>query len=329
MFKINFYFLIFRVSPKGHLLNIPEDFLDSITYEIMTQPIILPSGKVIDQKTLEKHAQNEAIWGRPVSDPFTAVRFNDSVKPIAAFPLKARIDKFLLENSNREEIKKLPRVLGSLDSEKLKHTKIITCKNMNLSDSVVENNITRFKRSYTKETFFVTSEKLSHNLPPEKLARGLGGEKVPIIRSLDSSACPSENSVKIVNNKTKKTFLNSGVDSEKTKKLFRGHVLPLVVPSKNSNTRNKKLTPNSSSRILKSEEIAINNALIEKKLELQTQVNYVPHCKCCSNNIFYKLPCEHIICRKALMSLAKNKCTECQIEFKSSDPQRFHFTFKD
>jgi hypothetical protein len=36
-------------------LDIPEDFLDSITFEIMTVPMRLPCGKNIDQLTLEKH----------------------------------------------------------------------------------------------------------------------------------------------------------------------------------------------------------------------------------------------------------------------------------
>ncbi|EFN83981.1 RING finger protein 37 [Harpegnathos saltator] len=93
-------------------LEVPESFLDPITWEIMTQPITLPSGKVIDQVTLEKYEQNEAVWGRPLSDPFTGIPFNEHRKPIIATILKLRIDKFLLENSNLVEIKNMPRVLG-------------------------------------------------------------------------------------------------------------------------------------------------------------------------------------------------------------------------
>lgn len=94
-------------------LEVPENFLDPITWEIMTQPIILPSGKAIDQSTLDKHEQNEAIWGRPSSDPFTGVPLSEIRRPLAATALKAQIDKFLLENSESEDVKKLPRVLGS------------------------------------------------------------------------------------------------------------------------------------------------------------------------------------------------------------------------
>ncbi|KAK2583877.1 hypothetical protein KPH14_001151 [Odynerus spinipes] len=97
-------------------LEIPDSFLDAITWEIMTQPITLPSGKVIDQTTLQKHAESEALWGRSLSDPFTGLPFNENRKPIIATALKLRIDKFLLENSNMDEIKRLPRVLVKIDT---------------------------------------------------------------------------------------------------------------------------------------------------------------------------------------------------------------------
>ncbi|KAI4504386.1 hypothetical protein M0802_000857 [Mischocyttarus mexicanus] len=93
-------------------LEVPDMFLDAITYEIMTQPILLPSGKTIDQITLEKHGKSEALWGRSLSDPFTGLPFNEIRKPIMATALKVIIDKFLLENSDMDEIKRLPRVLG-------------------------------------------------------------------------------------------------------------------------------------------------------------------------------------------------------------------------
>ncbi|CAL1673554.1 unnamed protein product [Lasius platythorax] len=94
------------------VFDVPESFLDPITWELMTQPITLPSGNVIDQTTLEKHGQNEAIWGRSLSDPFTGIVFNEHHKPIMATALKSRIDKFLLDNSKLNEIKSIPRVLG-------------------------------------------------------------------------------------------------------------------------------------------------------------------------------------------------------------------------
>ena len=76
--------------------SIPEDFLDPITCEIMTVPLLLPSGHNIDTVTLEKHITADRSWGRLPSDPFTGKVFSDSCKPVPNSALKVRIDKFLL-----------------------------------------------------------------------------------------------------------------------------------------------------------------------------------------------------------------------------------------
>lgn len=74
----------------------PEDFIDPITCEIMTVPVLLPSGHNVDTTTLEKHITAERSWGRLPSDPFTGKVFSDTSKPVPNSALKVRIDKFLL-----------------------------------------------------------------------------------------------------------------------------------------------------------------------------------------------------------------------------------------
>ncbi|KAM4710250.1 RING finger protein 37 [Discoglossus pictus] len=81
------------------LHDVPEEFLDPITLEVMTVPILLPSGKVIDQSTLEKCNQSEASWGRMPSDPFTGVPYSQHSQPLPHPSLKARIDYFLLQHN--------------------------------------------------------------------------------------------------------------------------------------------------------------------------------------------------------------------------------------
>ena len=76
--------------------SIPEDFLDPITCDIMTIPLLLPSGHNIDTVTLEKHVAAERSWGRLPSDPFTGKLFSTTCKPVPNSALKVRIDKFLL-----------------------------------------------------------------------------------------------------------------------------------------------------------------------------------------------------------------------------------------
>ncbi|KAK8780096.1 hypothetical protein V5799_018562, partial [Amblyomma americanum] len=43
-------------------LQIPADFQDALTYELMTQPVLLPSGQVVDQSALDKHVDREQKW---------------------------------------------------------------------------------------------------------------------------------------------------------------------------------------------------------------------------------------------------------------------------
>lgn len=80
------------------LQDVPEEFLDPITLEIMTFPMILPSGKVVDQSTLDKCNQSEASWGRMPSDPFTGVPYTSQSQSLPHPSLKARIDYFLLQH---------------------------------------------------------------------------------------------------------------------------------------------------------------------------------------------------------------------------------------
>ncbi|XP_055977746.1 RING finger protein 37 isoform X2 [Sorex fumeus] len=83
----------------GDLGDVPEEFLDAITLEIMPCPVLLPSGQVIDQSTLERCNRGEASWGRAPSDPFTGVAFTPHSQPLPHPALKARIDRFLLQHT--------------------------------------------------------------------------------------------------------------------------------------------------------------------------------------------------------------------------------------
>eukprot|EP00116_Pleurobrachia_bachei_P005758 sb/3466020/ len=75
----------------NHPPNIPEEFLDGITQSVMERPVILPSGNVIDQSSLERHEEEERKWGRPPSDPFTGLPFTDTRSPVHHTSLEYRI----------------------------------------------------------------------------------------------------------------------------------------------------------------------------------------------------------------------------------------------
>ena len=92
--------------------KVPSEFIDPITLNVMTLPILLPSGNTIDNSTLEKHIAVERSWGRQPCDPFTGVPLGSKVVPNAA--LKYRIDNFLLsEQSDVVKVDELGRTVGS------------------------------------------------------------------------------------------------------------------------------------------------------------------------------------------------------------------------
>jgi len=94
------------------ILKICDDFLDSITYEVMIFPMVLPSGKYVDRSTIEKCIEHDTIYGRIPCDPFTGIPFTDTLKPMPVPELKGRIDSFLMKHAENENIKCIPRAVG-------------------------------------------------------------------------------------------------------------------------------------------------------------------------------------------------------------------------
>uniref|UniRef100_A0AAY5K0B9 U-box domain containing 5 n=1 Tax=Esox lucius TaxID=8010 RepID=A0AAY5K0B9_ESOLU len=79
------------------LLQVPEEFLDPLTQEVMLLPMLLPSGVSVDSSTLEEYQRREATWGRVPNDPFTGVPFIPESQALPNPHLKSRIDRFLLQ----------------------------------------------------------------------------------------------------------------------------------------------------------------------------------------------------------------------------------------
>nr|XP_019563238.2 RING finger protein 37 [Aedes albopictus] len=100
-------------KPQTVTADTPEEFLDELTCDIMTIPMILPSGKLVDQSTIEKHNQQEQKWGRQASDPFTSLIYTETRKPIFNAALKSRIDQFLIKHSNVAQFQQVPRTVGT------------------------------------------------------------------------------------------------------------------------------------------------------------------------------------------------------------------------
>ena len=113
--------------------SIPERFLDELTYQLMTLPMILPSEHHVDQSTVEKTRELDLLYSRPPSDPFTGIPYTDRQKPQFAACLKTEIDAFVINNSFMES----NRTVGSaediikhrsqLGNDKAVHLKLTSC----------------------------------------------------------------------------------------------------------------------------------------------------------------------------------------------------------
>ena len=60
-------------SSKDSNTMVPAQFLDEITCEVMQLPMLLPSGHYVDRSTVDRLANNDAMYGRSPLDPFTGI----------------------------------------------------------------------------------------------------------------------------------------------------------------------------------------------------------------------------------------------------------------
>lgn len=307
------YFESKRCLAVDQNVTIPEDFIDPITCEIMTQPVILPSGKVIDYSTLEKYEKVESSCGRGPNDPFTGVPFNDLKKAVAASDLKARIDKFLTKNCNSTELKSIPRTLGKDSSPSAVHpnsvsTGIRTSKLINTFPSSTAS--TSINVSIERGT---TTHNLIETLPKRR--------KIDSCPSLKSTQNPTANGFvekehtisSSCDNGTKIYFPNTSYCQPKLKK--KALFCPNTMESSLENA-------------LKSTLSKLPNLTADKSSE--DEGTLATHCQVCnSKDNLFSIPCMHLICRQCLINARSNKmislkCSKCSISFESSDVKKVH-----
>ncbi len=75
-----------EVDAEAELGEIPDEFLDPITLEIMADPVLLPSGKVMDRHNITRHLLSDE------TDPFSRARLTpDMLVPDDAMKEKIRV----------------------------------------------------------------------------------------------------------------------------------------------------------------------------------------------------------------------------------------------
>ena len=102
-------------------VEIPSEFIDEITHEMMRMPIRLPSSKTIDKKTLDTYLEERRRNNDAEKDPFTCIAFSKSYKPVIDEILKSKIDQFLFQNQSSILVNKTSPVKTTSESNKRKH----------------------------------------------------------------------------------------------------------------------------------------------------------------------------------------------------------------
>lgn len=296
--------------------TIPDDFIDPISCEVMIQPIILPSGKIIDSSTLKSHEKAELRWGRGPSDPFTGIPFSNSNKPIAASDLKSRIDKFLSDNSNVSELKNMPRTLGTKGSFHMPQKQ---------SCEVVVSKLV------TKANF--KSDAKNPTLPTDRCSSNTGpGESKPTSKrkyaQIDSDTGSSfEFAVDSTNNKIRPITYPSPSSSVKHQKLIDvGLCKKLSCAEKARDTFQERMEL-SLELALKSTLAKLPKFTCDKSDSIEGVVTAL--CNACkSTENLFSISCNHFVCRSCLLQVKRDNiptvCLLCNCKYNSCDVQKVH-----
>ena len=85
----------FKFGLKKTNIEIPSEFIDDITQEMIRIPVRLPSSKIIDKSTLDRCTVEQKM----LKDPFTNLPIDKS-KLIIDEKLKTKIDHFIFDSHN-------------------------------------------------------------------------------------------------------------------------------------------------------------------------------------------------------------------------------------
>lgn len=318
---------------------VPTEFLDEITCEIMTLPMLLPSGHTVDQKTVDKHTKEEEQWGRHPSDPFTGLRFTGKAFPVPNSSLKSRIDVFLLKNPElaigvgrtvgRRNVSNIQEAFNSPSSEKTplsrKHhettsgcvtqaTKELKPGTRHATESTRSGETSQFIQKKKSELLFDnTILKTMHStsrLPGEENHSALSIDDQP---PRFKNVCVSNSSIEVNKGSTTTISRNPNV----------------VIKSKTDGKSDMCSSENCCSSldtVLKTTLDSLPSFRPRKRL--CTAVDFTVCSKCSAkSDTMYKLPCNHIICRLCVTKDKKDEpkqCGNCKLIFNTMDISRIH-----
>jgi len=315
--------------------DIPADFLDSLTQDLMCLPVLLPSSHNIDQTSLDRHNHQEAVWGRAPSDPFTGLPYTDKRKPLPNTTLKLRIDQFLLKH---REIPG-PRRLGSLSKQSHASSRL-----------VMANDTTH---PVTTET--TTSQ--PNNIDGGYVCASNAQDKTSntkITKSLNSFACKRKLDESQKQSTSKKTVVTDSNKhaSQKVSRSVKSKSQAVVIDLCDDDNQDMQsdaavlhaLTSDMhSSNKHSSVDNALENALdgLPSYIHSRKTSSLTPEsshkssdqslccvgCKLGISQALYKGPCNHVLCRNCITrstNIGHVTCPNCQAKYVTREYTKMH-----
>ncbi|XP_063598530.1 RING finger protein 37-like [Penaeus indicus] len=319
-------------------LDIPEDFLDPLTCEVMSVPLLMPSGHSIDAHTLERFIANESIWGRPPSDPFTGVPFKQGQQPTPNVPLKARIDRFLLLNVNHEEVKKIGRTVGSADRVygQWQHSYQNGSTSSSFYTKRKNESPERDRKLFKSESEGMSDKQKGLNKErdsmvnstPEKLMRGAerkdSEEKLSNVVSKEDEEGKETNTVRKPST-SYRTSYHKPVSCPTAGRSSGHHSLVHMIGGVLSMAQSRGPQSKGIPRHKPNEKPPSLICGDVKQKEFDLPSVSVQACSCGRKEQLYALPCQHVLCRPCLQVLpVENKCSACKKIFKKSEVTKHH-----
>ena len=313
------------------VVDIPEEFLDELTFEIMSIPMLLPSGHSIDVFTLDRFSDVEATYGRQPSDPFTGLVFTSTRQPVLNKPLKMRIDRFLSEHADEPSLQHVPRPLGHAGQsvQESNNTGEDRARSVDRkAGSSVQNAKHKLEDGLQRKGPQTCVQNTQHSFPPLTDAYTV------------SDVTPAKKKVKT----EKETTLRHG----------KASTSGTLVGCSGSVTSSSGLTTTSSESHEERLRSSLSNSLSSVLRGLpsfttptvqDTSPGTVPsrpdQCNSCGtklgqadagtrttkHSVAYMLPCKHLVCRVCLVATSNMNCVTCsmcQRQFARADVVRTH-----
>lgn len=266
--------------------DVPSEFLDSITHEIMSLPMVLPSGNIVDQQTIEKWKNAQEIYGRTAVDPFTGIPFHGENHPVFNAALKARIDEFLVKKCLN-----VPRSIGTHENIRHKVYKSSLYSN-NPSNSKVQSGIVEWNSQPGLKT-----------LAQEK-PRGIRESVKDGDKKKSHTAAPLLKTIDILNHDHQGASSYDELPLEKICEAKRKESLKAALED-----------------ILGTVRRFTNFSKAEEPQRAKCIA-----CSCEFAHSTFQLPCTHIICRSCMTSKLKTSsspaCNACNTAFTSESVER-------